>query len=335
MSTRLWKINCMEDRYPGMWQRWFKHQCVGVGWASKWGYRLRGATEGGHGWSRARRLLEEIQPGDRIVVSLRGHRVGRIGEVTGKAIEDADWDPLVPPSRDLPDGEMGRRIRVRWDLTTGPDDRELVVSLPEAARFTQGELRPTVAEIRSQTLSRLRRTMNDPANWTGLLSQFYYERSLSDYVSAYPDAIRPPPPAQSKEQRNIENILFAATFGELTLLTSGGDQPTFDRAGELYKKRFRRRLALDPHPTALGLAHGVDLARNADELAVILILLEEHGVDGDGARVGEFHGLAVGRKPGFVVSGRSGGLLVLLGALLTIWAAAAGGQQERKEEQSP
>ena len=30
----LWKIACQEDVYPGMWQRWFKNQCVAVGWAS-------------------------------------------------------------------------------------------------------------------------------------------------------------------------------------------------------------------------------------------------------------------------------------------------------------
>ncbi len=54
-----------------------------------------------------------------IIMSLRGHRVGRLGEVTGKAIEDADWNPLVLRTKDDPDGEMGRRIFVRWDLTAG------------------------------------------------------------------------------------------------------------------------------------------------------------------------------------------------------------------------
>jgi len=263
VSVRLWKINCMEDRYPGMWQRWFKHQCVGVGWASKWGYRLRGATEGGHGWSRARRLLEEIQPGDRIVVSLRGHRVGRVGEVTGKAVEDADWDPLVPPSRDLPDGEMGRRIRVRWDLTTGPDDRELVVSLPDAARFTQGELRPTVAEIRSQTLSRLRRTMNDPANWTGLLSQFYYERSLSDYISAYPhrleDGLLPHPNEKVRERvfsdRKRLDVLLLDREGIPVIVECKQHQPSTEDVRQL--RGYVERLRAETGERARGiLVHG-------------------------------------------------------------------------------
>lgn len=40
--------------------------------------------------------------------------------------EAPEWDPLVTRSRDLHDGEMGRGIFVRWDLTTGPD-RDAVV----------------------------------------------------------------------------------------------------------------------------------------------------------------------------------------------------------------
>ena len=27
----LWKIHCKEDAYPGMWRRWFRNQCVAVG----------------------------------------------------------------------------------------------------------------------------------------------------------------------------------------------------------------------------------------------------------------------------------------------------------------
>lgn len=96
---KLWKITCQEDKFPGMWQRWFLHQCVAVGWHSKGGYHLEGPTKGGQGWSRARRLLQEIQLGDRIIVALRGNRVGRIGEVTGKAIADSSWDPSCSTGR--------------------------------------------------------------------------------------------------------------------------------------------------------------------------------------------------------------------------------------------
>ena len=27
-----WKINCMEDSYPGLWHTWFREQIVAVGW---------------------------------------------------------------------------------------------------------------------------------------------------------------------------------------------------------------------------------------------------------------------------------------------------------------
>lgn len=185
----LWKIACQEDVYPGMWQRWFKNQCAAVGWASKWGFKLNGSTEGGRGWSAARNALKEIEVGDYVVVALRGHRIGRIGQVTEKAVEDDDWAPLVPPGPGLPDGEMGRRINVRWDLTIGPDNHDLVIQLPKGRTFSSGELRPTIARIRSLSLDSLVQEMRDPANWVSLLGNFRYERALSDFIANYPNRL--------------------------------------------------------------------------------------------------------------------------------------------------
>ncbi len=203
MST-LWKITCKEDTYPGMWQRWFKNQCVAVGWASHWGYKLNGATEGGKGWSTARNAIKAIEIGDYVVVALRGHRVGRIGQVTGKAIGDDEWNPLVPASPDLPDGEMGRRIFVRWELTTGPDNQDLVIQLPESRTFSNGELRPTVSRIHSMSTDALRAVMNDPENWVSLLGKFGYEKALSDYIANYPnhleDGLLPHPNSKIREK---------------------------------------------------------------------------------------------------------------------------------------
>jgi hypothetical protein len=184
--TTLWKIACQENVYPGMWQRWFRNQCAAVGWASKWGYMLNGQTKGGRGWSAARNAIKDMAIGDLIVVALHGHRIGRLGEITGKAIEDNQWEPLVPPGPQLLDGEMGRRILLRWDLTTGPDDRDLVVQIPPEHVFTSGELRPTVSRIQSRTIDEVRMVMNDPRNWVGLLGKFGYERALSDYIVSYP-----------------------------------------------------------------------------------------------------------------------------------------------------
>jgi hypothetical protein len=72
-----------------------------------------------------------MQVGDWVLVALQSHRVGRLGQVTGNAIQVYKWNPLVQPSRDYSCGEMGRRIFVRWDMTVGLDSRELVVKLPE------------------------------------------------------------------------------------------------------------------------------------------------------------------------------------------------------------
>lgn len=242
----------MEERFPGMWQRWYKHQCVAVGWAGKWGFHLNGRrkrTHGWGGWTRARQLIKAIQPGDYILVSLRGNRIGRLGQVTGKAIDDTDWDPLVPRSKKQPDGEMGRRIFVRWDLTAGPDDRELIVVLPPCSRLSLGELRPTVAEIRSRSLKDLRRAMSDSSNWSGLL-QFSYERSMSEYISAYPhrleDGLLPHPDKKVRERifkdRKRTDVLLQDRNGVPVIVECKQYQPDKNNIIQLrhYMKRFRR-----------------------------------------------------------------------------------------------
>jgi hypothetical protein len=199
----IWKINCMEDKYPGMWQRWFRNQCVAVGWRGKSGYPLSGPS-GDSGWRHTRAALQRIKIGDFIVASLKGNRIGRFGKITGMAVGDADWEPLVPKSTDRPEGEMGRRIQVRWDMTVGPEDRDIVILLPENSRFTTGELRPTISEIRSISLKNLRIVMNESANWQSLFSHFDYEKALSGYIATYPhhleDGLTPHPNLKIRER---------------------------------------------------------------------------------------------------------------------------------------
>jgi hypothetical protein len=142
--------------------------------------------------------------GDYLVAALKGNRVGRLGQVTALAVNDNEWDPLVPKSKDLPVGQMGRRIQVRWDLACGPTDQDLIVSLPEGSRLAVSELLPTIAEIKSLTLERLRAAMNDPVNWVGLLAHFAYERALADYIAAHPhhleDGLVPHPDSKVREK---------------------------------------------------------------------------------------------------------------------------------------
>ncbi len=181
----LWKISCQEDDFPGLWLNWYTNQCVGLGWHRDWGYRLDGRAKD-RGWARARAALQRIVPGDFIIVSLHRRRLGRLGEVIRLATGDNDWNPLVPPSKSLPQGELGRRIDVRWDLAAAPFDRDQVVVLPTNVGFSQGEIRPTLAVVNSLSLSKVRSILSDKQNWVHLLPSFRDEKALSDYIAAYP-----------------------------------------------------------------------------------------------------------------------------------------------------
>ena len=187
-----------------MWRRWFINQCVAVGWPKERGYKLNGKSKGSSkGWSTARNAIKEMAIGDLVLVTLKGHRIGKIGEIVGKRIEDNQWDPLVPSGPQIPYGDKGRRILVRWELATGPEDTDMVIQIPPEFTFTTGELRPTISKIRSQTIAQVHKVMNDPRNWVGLLGKFGYEKALSDYIATYPnhleDGLLPHPNAKIRE----------------------------------------------------------------------------------------------------------------------------------------
>ncbi|MDZ4078508.1 MULTISPECIES: endonuclease NucS domain-containing protein [Hydrocarboniphaga] len=98
---------------------------------------------------------------------------------------------------------MGRRILVRWDLTVGPDNQDLVVQLPTGGTLSSGELRPTVGRVYSKTLDQFRREMNEPTNWISLIGAFSYEKALSDFIANYPgrleDGLLPHPNSKIRE----------------------------------------------------------------------------------------------------------------------------------------
>jgi len=263
----------MEDAYPGMWPRWFLNQCVGVGWYSGWGCSLDGNSDSPN-WSRARNALKRIKVGDHIIVSLKNHRVGRVGEVTGKAVGDSDWNPLVPRTASMPGGEMGRRIFVRWDLTCGPDNRDWVVALPPDARFTPGELRPTISEIHSISLGKLKMVMSDPLNWVELWAHFDYERSLSGYIAAYPhrleDGLLQHPSEKVRErvfgdQSRLDVILIDRNNVPVIVECKQG-HPIIDHIHQL--RHYMAKLQEETGQAARGiLVHG-GAAKLASEIAV-------------------------------------------------------------------
>jgi hypothetical protein len=195
-----WKINCMENEYPGLWHTWFKEQIVAVGWPPD-SFGLRTATKE-RAWSDARRYLIQIDPGDKVVVQLKNWRVGRIGTVLSKQIEDKEWNPSVPPqSGDL--GEMGRRVQVRWDLTTGPLAPSFLVELPREARPNPRIWRPTLSQVPDSLFRAMELAINEEANWVSLIPGFASERALSEYISASPhlleDGLVPYPSESARE----------------------------------------------------------------------------------------------------------------------------------------
>jgi len=253
----------MENVFPGMWQRWFKNQCVAVGWARQWGFKLNGDTEGGKGWSTARNAIKKINVGDFVVVALHDNRVGRIGQVTGKAINDEEWDPLVPASSDMSDGEMGRRIFVRWELITGPDNQDLVIQLPKGNTFNSGELRPTVSRIYSMSIVDLRTLMNNPENWVRLRGKFVYEKALSDYIANYPnrleDGLLPHPNSKIRERvfsdRTRLDVLLVDKEGTLVVVECKQHAPSADDIKQL--RHYMGKLKEETKKSARGiLVHG-------------------------------------------------------------------------------
>ena len=268
MST-LWKIRCMEDQYPGMWQRWFKEQCVAVDWASQWGYPLYGDYGEIYGdnpksWSIARNALKNMATGDYVVVALKNNCVGRIGQIIHKAIKDNEWNPLVTPNpamKEMRYGAMGRRILVRWELTTGPDNQDLVVQLPEENRFNGAQLRLTVARISSMKVGQLRELMNDPKNWVNLLGKFGYEKALSDYIGNYPnrleDGLLPHPNLKIRENvfkdskaRNTKrsDVLLIDRSNKSVVVECKQPSPSVNDIRQLrrYMKLLQRQTGEDP-----------------------------------------------------------------------------------------
>jgi Endonuclease NucS C-terminal domain len=265
-DRKLWKIYCQEEDYPGLWRQWYKNQCVAVGWNASLGYRLRGLTKSSQGWTVARKALIEAEIGDWFVVQLKKHRVGRVGEVIGKAINDDEWNPLVPASKNLPEGQMGRRILVRWDLTVGPDNKDSIIQLPDGTRFGPSELRPTICAIRSMSFEKLKSAMNDPANWVGLLSHFQYEKALSDYIATYPhhleDGLVPYPSSKvrekvllDKKRKKRSDVLLLDRKNTPVIVECKQESPTVDHVRQL--QQYMRLLEKETGRSPRGiLVHG-------------------------------------------------------------------------------
>jgi hypothetical protein len=241
----------MEAEYPGLWREWFRHQCVSVGWPPN-KFHLHGKTDTREGWGRARKALKDVQEGDAIVVALRGRRIGRLGWVTETAIEDRQWKPLVPESSEWPQGQMGRRVLVRWDLKHSPDRSDLVAQLPEA--FARGGRHPTLSRVHSKTVGDFQKVMANPENCVGLVGHFGYERALSDYIALYPhrlqDGLVPHTNKRIREKvfndRSRLDVLLLDRKGLPVIVECKQDSPTVRAVQQLrrYIKSLRQEIGI-------------------------------------------------------------------------------------------
>ncbi|HEY0308313.1 MAG TPA: endonuclease NucS domain-containing protein [Acidobacteriaceae bacterium] len=176
----------MEDQFPGLWQTWFLEQTAAIGWPPN-RFSLHDSTRD-TAWKLARQAAQKVTIGDKIIVQLKDNHVGRIGTVIAVRIKDDEWLATVPATKELKRGEMGRRFEVKWDLTVGsrPISPSAIAKLPEGIRFTGATLRRTISPVKSQLANSIEQALKDITVWTTLQNHFATERSISEYIAAYP-----------------------------------------------------------------------------------------------------------------------------------------------------
>lgn len=179
----IWRVVCQTKHHPGQWETWYRSQCCAVGWPPPEFKYAENESSPTKAWTQARNRLREMNVGDSIVAMLPGGRIGRVGEIVRVKADDMYWDPVVQPSNDFPSGENGRRIEVRWNLSLGPSDPNVVVLLPPGRRdFGQH----AISSIRLNDFDFICETMKDRNAWVSLHSTFNLEKALSDYIAMHP-----------------------------------------------------------------------------------------------------------------------------------------------------
>jgi hypothetical protein len=258
----------MEDNFPGLWKLWFKNQCVTDGHSPEGGFLMVGGRrKRARDWIVARNALKEMQNGDLIVVALPGCRIGRIGKVLDMRVEDKGWDHLIDGDPDdWKNGYMGRRIFVHWELENAPDSADLVVQLPEGVNMGRG----TLARVHHHPVEWFREVIANPANWVGMVSDFPYERALSDYIAKYPGRLKaglelyPNQKVREKVLRygSRADVLLRDSDGKPVIVECKRESPGQEAVRQL--RRYISRMKTKPGEQAGGiLAHGG--ARTVDE----------------------------------------------------------------------
>jgi hypothetical protein len=135
-----WRVHCHIGHHPGQWQRWYREQCCAIGWPpAEWGGTLNPGgytvadTSGDTDFATSVSNCRRMKPGDWIVATLTGNRVGRLGRVFRVAIEDDVWNPVV----------SGNRVRFISSRTQEPD---LALS-PQRQQADAPSSRPCVSSM--------------------------------------------------------------------------------------------------------------------------------------------------------------------------------------------
>jgi endonuclease NucS-like protein len=231
-QQRFWKVNCMEDKYPGLWHTWFSEQVVAVGWwPPRWSLESQSKYERA-AWNLARHCLKKMTSGDRIAVQLKDWRIGRIGTILRLRIRDEEWTPTVP-SQNGDKGEMGRRIEVRWDLAKGPLTPDSAIQLPVEARPNVRIWRPTLSEMSKQAFELIEKAAEDEFNWAPILRGFAKETAMSDFISVSPhlleDGLRLYPYSKAREHvfhdGRRSDVLLLDRDGNIVIVECKQDAP--------------------------------------------------------------------------------------------------------------
>jgi hypothetical protein len=161
-----WIVICPEPHVTGgLWARWYRENCVAVGWPPP-EFGLAGGTENS-GWAWTRDRLNQMRVGDKVIPFLLKWRIGPVGTVRELRVTDGDWSPTVDEgaySRNPDQAELGRRVLVTWEQAGMPPDGKVAI-VPANLRTGGPLARHTVEELPAVQFERLCSALSDASNW--------------------------------------------------------------------------------------------------------------------------------------------------------------------------
>jgi hypothetical protein len=199
-----WIVICPEPSIRGgLWARWYRENCVAVGWSPPSFYLEGEAAD--LGWAFARTRLKQVRPGDKVIPFLLKWRIGPVGTVKDVKAADADWSATVQAGH-APWGEdedLGRRILVSWEQDGMPPGGKVAI-VPPNHRTGGGPLaRHTIEQLNTEQYQNLCSVLSDPKNWLDLTSKEEQSDGEIDEASLP----QPHPPDLSLLERDLQKFV--------------------------------------------------------------------------------------------------------------------------------